>query len=1252
MNKESALAKQLPAGEETADLAFLQGGGECGARMRAVDWSATALGAPQDWPRSLKTIVRMMLDSRYAMWMLWGPQLTFFCNDSYLPTVGIKRDWVMGSRSDHVWAEIWPDIGPRIDHVMTRGEATWDEGLLLYLERSGFPEETYHTFSYSPVYDDDNRIAGMLCVVTETTQRVQAERGLGVLRDLAARSPGSTVQQALSRTMEVLQTDDIDVPFAALYLVDNGRDEAMLVANFGVAPDVLSTDRIAMAGQEDGALLRVLVGGAAELLDLQAAGASVPSPLWPEPVTRALILPLRGANNAVSGALVMGLSSRRRLDPAYRQFFELVAGQISAVLADAQAYESERHRAESLAELDRAKTRFFSNVSHEFRTPLTLMLGPLDELLDDPGLAPATRERLVLAQRNAHRLLGLVNSLLDFSRIEAGRALAAYQPTDLAVLTRDIASTFRSAVERAGLEFDVQAPPLPSPVWVDHEMWEKIVLNLLSNAFKFTLQGAIRVRVTALDGNAVLEVADTGVGVPEDALPRLFERFYRVENSGGRTHEGSGIGLALVQELVRLHGGTIGVSSRAGHGTSFIVKVPFGQEHLPAERLGYPPESAGSRASAPRSREVLAWGESGPQLLPQARPDLRFESTFGSRVLLVDDNADMRAYVAGLLSPAYQVHSAPDGQAALEAVRIDRPDIIVSDIMMPRLDGFGLIRSLRADATLRDVPVILLSARAGEEARIDGLDAGADDYLVKPFSAREITARVGALLERSRLHHRVVETQRQRGEQFQTLLAEAPLGMFLVDDELRIIDVNPTALPAFGQDASFIGENFRQVVKRIWSPDYALEIIGRFEQTLRTGERYASAERVETRADGKTVEAYDWQISRIPLPDGSFGVVCFFRDVTVQVSNRRQLENADRQKDDFLAMLAHELRNPLAPIRTASELLKRRLHADEHAQAAIDVVRRQARHLMRLVDDLLDISRITRARIELKRQDISLEDVISQALETVEPMLQEKGQHLTTISERARLHVNGDPARLVQCVANLLTNAIKYTDPGGRISVDWRAEDDQAVIVVSDNGPGIAPDLLPEIFDLFVQSKRTLDRSQGGLGIGLSVVKRLVEMHGGTVEAFSQGPGCGARFTIRLPSVGMAQPRAVHAPSVPALPRRVLIVDDNRDAAESLALLLALDGHDTRAVFTPEDALRCVSEQAFDVMLLDIGLPGMDGYEVARRTRGMQGLERMRLVALTGYGQAEDRQRALDAGFDAHLVKPVEPERLQQVLMS
>jgi signal transduction histidine kinase len=409
-------------------------------------------------------------------------------------------------------------------------------------------------------------------------------------------------------------------------------------------------------------------------------------------------------------------------------------------------------------------------------------------------------------------------------------------------------------------------------------------------------------------------------------------------------------------------------------------------------------------------------------------------------------------------------------------------------------------------------------------------------------------------------------------------------------------------------------------------------------------------ERVEKRADRQVVEAYEWRISRIPLPEGGFGVVSYFRDISQQVQVRMALETADRQKDEFLAMLAHELRNPLAPIRMASELLTRTRQSDDRAQSAIDIVKRQVGHLTRLVDDLLDISRITRSRIELRRQDVVLAEVIAQALETVEPLVREKRHDVTTTSGLEPLVVNGDPARLVQCVANLLTNAIKYTDAQGRIHIETHADGEQAVITISDNGTGIASELLPHIFDLFVQSKRTLDRSQGGLGIGLSVVKRLIEMHGGSVSAFSGGAGQGATFTIRLPRIARSAASATEM-SVPTVAgKRALVVDDNRDAAESLAMLLTLDGHAVEAVFSAEQALDRVVAFHPDVVLLDIGLPGMDGYEVARRVRALPGGEQVRLIALTGYGQTEDRRRALEAGFNDHLVKPVEPARLAQSL--
>jgi len=1254
-----AASGKVATGSTTSPAAdFLAGGGESGARLRAVDWSRTALGPPEHWPRSLKTIVRMMLDSRYAMWMLWGPEYTFFCNDAYLPTVGIRRAWVMGTRSDKVWSEIWPDVWPRIEQVLTRGESTWDEGLLLFLERSGFPEETYHTFSYSPVYDDDNRIAGMLCVVTEVTERVQSERGLSLLRDLSARAPGApTVRDSLQRLMSVLESDALDVTFASLMLLDEDRQSATRAAHFGNLPKLCASESLALG--TDGfaqRLARVARLGEADIADLAAEGALVPARLWPDLVTQAVITPIQGAKNAVAGLLIMGVSPRRKFDASYRRFFDLVAGQFSSVLADAQAYEAERARAEALTELDRAKTQFFSNVSHEFRTPLTLMLGPLEDALADASAPPALRERMALAHRNAQRLLRLVNSLLDFSRIEAGRVQAVFEPTDLVSLTTDLASTFRSAIERAGLSLTIQASPLRQRALVDRGMWEKIVLNLLSNAFKFTLQGGIEVRVREDGDNAIIEVRDTGVGVPEDALPRLFERFYRVQDSGGRTHEGTGIGLALVQELVRQHGGHIGVTSRLGAGTTFRVSIPLGHDHLPAERIRAARDYA-APANNPYVQEALEWQDPGAAAASESRPsDHRFAATFGARILLADDNADMRGYFTSLLSPDYRLEVVPDGEAALGAARRERPELIVSDVMMPRLDGFGLIKAVRADPALRDVPVILVSARAGEESRIEGLDAGADDYLVKPFSARELLARVGAMLERTRLHAAVLDEQRLardaaqlRVEQFKTLIDEAPMGVFLVDSDLRIREVNPTARPGFGLSDP-IGADFREVVRRHWDPAYAEELIRTFETTLTTGEPFHMPERIERRADRQVLEAYEWRISRIPLPEGGFGVVSYYRDISQQVSVRTALETADRQKDEFLAMLAHELRNPLAPIRMASELLTRTQQPDGRAQTAIEIVKRQVSHLTRLVDDLLDISRITRSRIELRRRDVVLAEVIAQALETVESLVREKHHDVTSTSGLEALVVNGDPARLVQCVANLLTNAIKYTDAHGRIHIEAHADGDAAVITVSDNGTGIAPDLLPHIFDLFVQSKRTLDRSQGGLGIGLSVVKRLIEMHGGTVSATSPGAGQGATFTIRLPRVARADVTATDVSTPAVARRRALVVDDNQDAAESLAMLLSLDGHEVQSVFTAEQALECVATFQPEVMLLDIGLPGMDGYEVARRVRALPGGEQIRLVALTGYGQTEDRRRALAAGFNDHLVKPVEPARLAQSL--
>jgi signal transduction histidine kinase len=523
-------------------LEFLAGGGEMGALIRAKDWSRTPLGPIETWPRSLKTIIRILLTSRYAMWMGWGQELNFFYNDAYRPTLGVKHPWALGPPAREVWAEIWKDIGPRIQLVLDAGEATWDEALPLLLERSGYPEETYHTFSYSPLPDDAGGVVGMLCVVTEETERVIGERRLASLRELASEFAGTHAQAQVFAAIERrLGANLKDLPFTLTYLFDESGSRARLACATGIekghpAAPILIDD----ASAELAWPARELFFGAAPVMvgDLAARFGPLPTGAWAEPPREAAVVPIpRQGQPRPAGFLIAGVNPYRRYDRDYAGFVELVAGQIASSLANASAYEAERQRAEALAEIDRAKTAFFSNVSHEFRTPLTLMLGPLEEILakSERDASPESLALVDVAHRNGLRLLKLVNTLLDFSRIEAGRVEASYEPTDLAATTAELASIFRSAIEKAGLRLIVDCAPLPEPVYVDRDMYEKMVLNLLSNAFKFTFAGEIAVTVQPSADRAAAELAirDTGTGIPGAELPRLFERFHRIEGAEG-----------------------------------------------------------------------------------------------------------------------------------------------------------------------------------------------------------------------------------------------------------------------------------------------------------------------------------------------------------------------------------------------------------------------------------------------------------------------------------------------------------------------------------------------------------------------------------------------------------------------------------------------------------------------------------------------------------------------------------------------
>jgi signal transduction histidine kinase len=712
----------------------LVGGGEMGERTRAFDWSETPVGPIEAWPQSLKTAVSICLGSRSPMVIWWGEQaLTQFFNDAYIPFLGAsKLPSALGQSGRECWSEIWAVLGPMLEGVFATGAATWSEDFLYVIDRNLPREEGYFTFSYSPIWDEAGTVGGIFCACYETTGRVIGERRLKTLRDLGERrlDVATSVDEAVHAAALTLGENPKDVPFALVYLLDEAAARARLAEAIGLErASAAAPEQIEITGVADvWGLGRVLTMGTSHVVgDLTEQFGRLPAGVWADDeTTQAVVLPLAKATAQVpAGFLVAGISPRRPFDDEYHDFLALAAGHIATAISNARALEHERQRAKALAEIDRAKTAFFSNVSHEFRTPLTLMLGPIEDALGEAGGADTPeRERLELIHRNGVRLLRLVNTLLDFARVEAGRVDASYEPTDLAVLTADLASLFRSAVERADLEFVVECPPLPEPIWIDRDMWEKIVSNLVSNAIKFTFEGRIEVRLAPAVDAVEFMVRDTGTGIGAEDLPHLFERFRRVAGARGRTHEGTGIGLALVHELVRLHGGSVHATSELGVGTAFVVSIPTGTAHLPADCIGrtraLPTTATGIRAYVEDALRWLPGTSAAPtlgatafdhEIVERSAPGAR------ARVLVADDNMDMREYIGRLLADIYDVEVVGDGEAVLAAVGRQLPDVILSDVMMPRLDGFGLLRALREEERTRAIPVILLSARAGEEAR-------------------------------------------------------------------------------------------------------------------------------------------------------------------------------------------------------------------------------------------------------------------------------------------------------------------------------------------------------------------------------------------------------------------------------------------------------------------------------------------------------------------------------------------------------
>jgi PAS domain S-box-containing protein len=901
-----------PREEPHAEAQWLSGGGELGQLIRERDWSQTPLGPVRSWSPALRMMAKFLLANRFPQLLWWGPEFCSLYNDAYVPILGAKHPWALGRPVSEVWHEIWDVLKPLIETPFKGGPATWMDDIPLEINRRGFVEETHFTIAYSPVPDETipSGIGGVLATVHEITQKVIAERRVVALRDLGARSvePKSPLE-ACSIAVETLARHSKDVPFVFAYLLNESRDAAQMACRTSQSMCPSTMSLTASAADEIWPVSKLLETSEIQLVhDLQKKFRQVPQGPWSEPPSTAALVPIRSnIPHQLAGFLVIGISARLQFDESYRAFLELLSTQVATTVANARAYDEERKRAEALAEINRAKTLFFSNVSHEFRTPLTLMLGPLEDTLSHASSLPAEDYvRLKLAHRNSCRLLKLVNTLLDFSRIEAGRMQAVYKATDLSRLTSELAAMFRSATERAGLGFLVNCPELSQPVYVDREMWEKIVFNLLSNAFKFTIQGELELSLKESNGSVELSVRDTGTGIPPEDLPHLFERFYRVKGALGRTFEGSGIGLSLVQELVKLHGGTVRVTSQINCGSTFTVAIPFGKDHLPADRLDASStlESTTTRGES-YVQEVLRWLPD-TELLSDRVPLSAFLLTPASsahppadapplpRVLLADDNADMRDYLRSQLRGRYDVQTVADGAAALQSARERRPDLILSDVMMPRLDGFGLLQALRADETLKSVPVILVSARAGEEASIEGLQSGADDYLVKPFSAHELVARVESHLAMARVRQQAADLERKLrldAELLAGIVASSDDAIISKNLDGIITSWNKSAERMFGYTAAeAIGRHITLIIPSD-RRDEEVSIIKR----LRRGERIDHFQTVRVRKDGAMV---DVSLSISPVRDSAGRVVGaskVARDITAQLRAEEALRESEQR---------------------------------------------------------------------------------------------------------------------------------------------------------------------------------------------------------------------------------------------------------------------------------------------------------------------------------------------------------------------
>jgi len=1099
---------------------FLSGGGEMGKLIRTMDWSKTALGPVENWPQSLRTSVSLCLSSTFPILIAWGPETIQIYNDSYRPICGAKHPESMGMNFRVCWETALAVVGDAFTRGQ-QGEGTYINDQRMFLDRYGYLEESWMTFSFAPIRDESGGVGGIFHPITETTVKMLGARRTQELRELGeAIGKVKSLAEIGRVTTDKYEDYVLDIPFLMMYEIDHQEGNARLISSAGIvagsvmAPVLLDLSSATIdSSWPVGAMLET--GEIYEVNDLQTLfGAFNCEPYEISP-NSAMLLPLRlSGQDEVFGFMIAGVSVCRALDTDYRNFYNLLSNTYNTAISNVYAYEQEQKRAEALAAIDRSKTAFFSNVSHEFRTPLTLMLGPLEDLLGKSNLDTDSRSSVEATHRNALRLLKLVNNLLDYSRVEAGRAQAAYQKIDMCELTTDLASSFRSIIEKAGMELLVDCRLPKDDIFVDRQMWEKIVLNLLSNAFKYTLQGTISVNLAQEGRSVVLRVSDTGVGIPETELPHMFERFHRVENSAGRTHEGTGIGLSLVHELVHLHGGQITVESTEGLGSTFIVQLPVGKHHLPQEHvLDTNKETDSTALKGAFIQEAFSILQDDVKTVASGTIIKETGDLSGHRdisedkdtnVLIVDDNGDMRAYLKRLLEPYFTITTAVNGAEALKIIKTSKQDLVLSDVMMPVMDGKSMLKILRDYPETNTLPVIFLSARAGEEARIDGLEAGADDYLVKPFSAAELLTKVRAQIKIIKVRGQANKELEQANDILNLAMEAAGMGIWRTEwgtDELLVSDRarHIHAIP-LGIRLSF-DETLAVVV-----PEHR----DRFQQAILTAVNNKGGF-----SENYQIQPFDgskrkWLNSTGKVELDEAGEV---KSVIGTILDITEMKEDEIRKNDFIGMVSHELKTPLTSLSGYAQLLymHARKNEDAFAKEKLDKMANQFKKMNTLINGFLNVSRLESGKIQLNKANFEINALVSEMIEETELHMI---NHRISFIKGIDVEIIADRDKIGSVLSNLLGNAIKYSPDSAPIEVSTKSEGNVVAISIKDQGFGIKKADQARLFDRYYRANN--DSNISGFGIGLYLSAEIIERHGGNIWVESEF-GKGSEFIFSLP---------------------------------------------------------------------------------------------------------------------------------------